>query len=123
VQLNILNMSGSASRPNIETSTMSTSDAGATNAFSHTGIPGKLAARTLEIDFDFDPTQPASTGAASLFEVGDATETAVLTFSDAATTAWTANGYVTDYSFSAGLEERVQGSATIVLSGVPSAGW
>ena len=120
---NCLNISASASRPRVDTSHMATTDANGTNAISATSLPGKLVTRTIEVDIDFDPVLEHSSGTTSLFEVGDGTETVLLTWSDTGSTAWTGTGYVTDVNASSGLDERVQASLTIALTGTVSAGW
>ena len=120
---NMLSINLAASRPAVSTATMATTDANGTNSITETMLPGKLVNRTVECEIDFDPTIAHTIGAASLLEVGDATEAVTITWSDSTTDAWTAKGFVTDVGVSGGLDERVQASLSIQFGDSPSAGW
>ena len=124
VTVNLLSFNVNVSRPTVETSTMATPfdhETNASNIHSATFLPGKMVTRTLEATFDYDPTQQASAGTLALLNYTDTS--VVLLFSTSPTDAWSASGQLTDYSSSAGVDERVEGSMSIQLSGVPTAGW
>lgn len=126
VTVNLLSFNVNASRPTVETSTMATptDSTNATNIHSATFLPGKMVTRTLEATFDYDPTQQASAGTLALMNRSSSTdEPVVLTFSTSPTDAWSAAGFITDYSSSAGVDERVEGSMSVQLTDIPTAGW
>lgn len=128
VTANLLSFNVTGSRPSIPTSTMATptQSANTTNLHSATFLPGKLVTRNLEITFDYDPTQNFGgiDNALALMNRDASTSTPVkLTFSDSSSDIWSAAGFVTDYSASAGLDERVEGSMSIQLTDIPVAGW
>ena len=127
VTVNLLSFNVNVSRPTVETSTMATANDGgsATNIHSATFLPGKLVSRTIEVTFDFDPTQGVSTDNQTPPALMNAvpSDAIVLTFSDSAADAWTVAGFVTDYSASSGVDERVEGSMSIQCTGIPAAGW
>ncbi len=122
---NCLSLTANASRANVPTSTMGTTDANGTNSIGATFLPGKLVDRNVECEIDFDPTLTSYTlGANTLFEVGDPSGKEVLiTWSTPTTDAWTVIGFITDLTVNATLDERVTASLTIQCSGTTTAGW
>ncbi len=104
----LLSISPSQERPDVDTSTCSTSA-------DNTGLPGKLVRRTADIEIEFDPEGDAP--------IDQAPEVITITWSDSSTDPWTCTGYMTNFSGTGALEERVTASATLVFSGAPTAGW
>jgi len=103
----ILSVSGpDASRKSIETSHMGTSDA-------HTFTHGDLVdwgEMTVEIAFDPSVEPPIDAVAESI----------VITFPDSSTSTWTFMGFMTGFSPSTPLEDRMTASCKIKVSGKPT---
>lgn len=104
----LLNISTSQSRPDVETSTMSTSA-------DHTSLPGKLVKRTATIEIEYDPEGDPP--------IDQDADTVTITWSDSNATPWTASGFMTDFEGGGALEERATATATLVYTGAPSAGF
>lgn len=100
----ILSVSGpDASRKSIETSHMGTSS-------NHTFTPGDLVDRgEMSVEIAFDPeTEPP---------VDDAPSECVITFPDSGATTWTFTGFMTGFSPSTPLEDRMTATCRIKVSG------
>ena len=110
----LLNVSlNGIARPAIKTSHFgSTAGNGTTTIGGDTFIPGDLAnPGTMECEFHFNPdTTPPIMGAAA---------TVTLTIAGSATPAtWACSGFMTEFSVSMPLEDKMVANATIQLSGV-----
>lgn len=104
----LLSISPSQERVEVETSTCSTT-------LDHTSLPGKLLTRRADIEIEFDPTGNPP--------IDQDVESITITWSDSSSDPWAAPGYMTNFSVTGSLEERVTASATIVFTGTPTAGW
>ena len=115
-QLNSIQWSG-ISRQAIKTSHLGTTVATASNFGSDSFLPSKLSdPGTLEFEFNMDPDQnPPIDGVAAAF-----TLTFINTPSDSA--AWTGTAFMTDFSFSIPLEDKLVGNATFKVTGLVTTG-
>ena len=122
ITFGILSFNANIDRTMLESTVMSTgTDSANSENYSPTYLGG-MVKRTIDVTFFFDPAMNVS-GIGSIPLMNTPAQEIEMIFSDSGASEWTSLGLISNFQASSGLDELIEGSMTITLSGPPTDGW